>query len=391
MTARRFVSLLVFLLLSFPQIVSAGNTTLARVFLSPTQDQIAQLPQPNRSLNVLLNNVPTFPNAAADIATAYAPVEPGTQSMELVSGTDSTPLATDEVTFEPGMMYTVVKAGLDQPAIVINDTASAAALSPNLNVNILTIVSSAPDITQRFKIGENGSPLPPDRISQQSGYAQIAFTGNLMLEGIGKSNDTLAFNVFNLPNTSAIFSDVEPDTNVPLLVSYSTNMSVADWLEAVNQMTNPPFTFSQFLDSARAGGFAAALTRCEDYMWQVWTDAAFLTLPPDQQSLVSGSGAGTVVNNGVLNPATTAPWAISPTKTRGGTPLDYRSPFLALVEDSAPSPNAVTGNILMTISTTGSGVQNVINVVDQVPVSQDRDWIIELRLQGAITLEELAH
>jgi hypothetical protein len=105
-------------------------------------------------------------------------------------------------------------------------------------------------------------------------------------------------------------------------------------------------------------------------MWFPFTDEAYNALNASQQTYVSGAGAGVVMDNSVLQPATTAPWELSPTNTRGGTPLTIANPFNPGL-DLAPAQGAVLANIVMTVATTGNDVQNVIQVITGVPVNEN--------------------
>jgi hypothetical protein len=81
-----------------------------------------------------------------------------------------------------------------------------------------------------------------------------------------------------------------------------------------------------------------------------------------------------VVNDSVFQPATTTPYFISPMTTRGGTPLEFGNPFAA----SAAAPaEGLSGMIDFTLTTTGNGVQNVVHVIDTVPVfTQPRSFYL---------------
>jgi hypothetical protein len=316
-----------------------------------------------------------------DIMTAYYTGQSGTQSITLTMSDDddSTEDITSsmEVTLDAGSRYSVVHVGADQPPVVINETDSELAEGENT----LTIVTASATPATTFKVLDNASPAPQDRVMfEYSYYLQSGIGENgVIVQRLDPQTQTVtaSINIPYFPNTNVLINgDRLMDSVTPVVMNYSTTSSTADWLAGVNQMTNPPFTFTEFTNAAVTGGFDAALAQCEDYMWFAWIDGGFASQSPANQAYISGMGAGTILNNSVREGATTTPWFISPTETRGGTPLFVSDP-LAEMERSTLTPGSVYGNILMTISTTGNNVQNVIHITDAVPVSEAADTLVE--------------
>jgi hypothetical protein len=322
-------------------------------------------------------------NFAPNVMTPYMPAEAGEQTFSFAplgeGATEDIIPATETVVIQEGHTYTVVVTSLESPPYIVDETGldGEAPLAEGENRLIIVTQAATDDgaAAASFKIADNTSPTPTDRPMFEYNYyvASTIGTNGVVVERLDPQTQepTYRLNIPYLPNTNVIINGDwtgvpdEDGEGVPLILNLSTDLSVADWLAQVNQMPNPPFTFNHFVETATTGGFYAALQQCENYMWNVWTDAAFGSLTPDQQAAVSsGMGAAAVMDNSVLQPATTTPWAISPTTTRGGTPLIYFNPF---VPEANPEPVAV-GNVLLSITTTGNDVQNVINIVDVLPV-----------------------
>jgi hypothetical protein len=367
---QRFVLLILSVLHICPYIVSAQDSVPVSIGYFPLDREALvnwfDLPISVEEEQENINNV-LFPNWM----TRHYPMAAGAHTLQFIHEGE-TPVSY-EVTFEAGQTYAVILRDIDQPPVVINQTvAEDAPLAEG--ENDLIIVTAANDSSPSFQILDNTSPTPRERMAYEYvGYLRsgISETGAVIQRlDVGTQEVLVSATIPYLPNTTVILNGdtlIQDDAGNPLMtLNFSTSLSVADWLTAVNQMANPPFTFNQFLNSAEVGGFSAALQQCEDYMWTIWTDAAFEQLSSQNQSFVSGAGAGVVVNNSVLPPATTIPWEISPTATRGGTPLTFNNAF-----DDADLPSEsvnLAGVIVMTLSTTGNDVQNVVHITDLVPV-----------------------
>jgi hypothetical protein len=317
-----------------------------------------------------------------DIMTKYYAMQSGTQTIEFTypDENDSAEGSTSstEIVLEAGNHYAVIGIGPDQPPIVVNETAAEAESDLAEGGNVLTIVTSVATgsgtATNAFKVVDNTSPTPQERVVfEYSGYLQSGIgTNGVVVQHFDPQTQAIiaSINIPYFPDTHIIINgDRLVDLITPVVINYSTSLSTADWLAGINQMENPPFTFNQFINSAVAGGFDAALVECEDYMWMVWTDAAFANQSSSNQTFISGAGAGDILNNSVLEGATTTPWFISPTATRGGTPLFFGDP-LAELDSATLTEGAVAGNILMTLSTSGNNVQNVIHITDTVPIGE---------------------
>jgi hypothetical protein len=369
---QRFIVLILFVMLFAPLIVSAQDTApLARFTYSPP----SLFDDKDFAYNFLFgsNEVSVQP----DIMTGYYPLQSGTQTITFtVSNDDSTADTTTsiEVTLEAGNRYSVIHVGADQPPIVVNETVAEAETELAEGENTLTIVTTSAAAPTPFKVLDNAAPTPRDRaLFTYDSYLQSGIGENgVIVQRLDPQTQavTASLNIPYLPNTDVIINgDRLLDMATPVVMNYSTTLSTADWLAGVNQMPNPPFTFTEFINSAVVGGFDAALAECPNYMWFAWTDTGFAGQSAANQSYISGMGAGTILNNSVREGATTTPWLISPTETRGGTPLFVGDP-LAELESSTTVSGAVYGNILMTISTTGNNVQNVIHITDAVPVSE---------------------
>jgi hypothetical protein len=317
--------------------------------------------------------------AQPDIMTKYYVVQSGTQTIEFTisdeDGSAEGSTVSAEINFEAGNHYAVISVGAGQAPIVINETVVEEESGLPDGENALTIISTASETsTGDFKVSDNVSPTPQERtVFEYSGYLQSGIGQNgVILQRLDPQTQAVLFsiNIPYFPNTDVIVNgDRLMDATTPVAVNYSTSSSAADWLAGISQMENAPFTFDQFINSAVVGGFDAALAECEDYMWFVWTDAAYGHQSVANQTFISGAGASTVVNNSVLEGAIITPWLISPTQTRGGTPLFVGDP-LAELEGDTSSSGSVSGNILMTVSTMGNNVQNVIHITDAVPLAE---------------------
>lgn len=316
-----------------------------------------------------------YDNLAPNITTSYAPVDPGEYTVEYAYSGDtppaSTPILPDTVNLEAGHHYTIIKGDYDRPALVIDRTTLFEEFLLAQGENSLIVVSETvvddESAAENFSLtSPTGDPLP---IHGYQGY----FLGIITQEGatlerrdpqLGSTVDEIK--IEGLPSITVVINgDWVPDEEVAPVPNYSTTLNVAEWLAAFNQMTAPPFTFNNFIQTATSGGFLAALNECQDYMWNVFTDAAYEALPAEEQATVT-TNAAVVMDASVLQPATTMPWLISPTATRGGTPLTYANPFAT---PAAPDPNAIMGNVILTVSTAGNGVQNVVHIVDNVPTN----------------------
>lgn len=370
MNKQRFFLFIVSLLFVAPIIVSAQDAALVRFGYFP-QGEIQLIAsddwfrfdfdQANANIGDIM-----FP----DLMTRYHLTDVGEQTIEY-SQEGGVPFSYP-IVLEAGYNYSVITVDPNQPPIVINESIAEDGLEEGENP--LIIVSDTTDV---FRILDDVSPTPLERtFTSYEGYLQTAASpAGTIIERIDLTSQETLFSltVPYLPNTTLIINGdsliPDADGNVTVIPNYSTSLSVADWLAGIQSIENLPFTVANFLSSAESGGFGAAIQECEDYMWLVWTDAAFDALSSANQSYVSGAGAGNVVNDSVLQPATTSPWLLSPTATRGGVPLTFANPFAgAGIPDE--TFNGIRGNVLMTLSTTGSGVQNVVHIVDLVPVSE---------------------
>jgi hypothetical protein len=385
---QRFILLILSVMLFAPQIVSAQDAPLARFTYSPP----SLFDDRDFAYNFLFgsNDVSVEP----DVMTAYYTLQSGTQTITLtVSDEDNSAediTASMDVTLDAGNRYSVIYVGADQPPIVINETVAEAESQLAEGENTLTIVTASATRATTFKVMDNTSPAPRDRaMFEYSYYLQSGIGENgVIVQRLDPQTQavTASLNIPYFPNTDVLINgDRLMAIVTPVVMNYSTTSSAADWLAGVNQMPNPPFTFTEFTNSAVTGGFDAALAQCEDYMWFAWIDSAFAGQSSAHQPYISGMGAGTILNNSVREGATTTPWLISPTETREGTPLFVSDP-LAELDSSTPAGGSVYGNILMTISTTGNNVQNVIHITDAVPVSEVADRPVEdITLQSTRT------
>ena len=361
---QRFVLLILSALLLASHVVSAQDKPPFVRFNSMLDD-------PAINIKLGSSNI----NAAPGIMTHYYAAQPGTQTIELTTSGEDGPITSTEVEFEGGNHYAVILTAADQPPIVINETVAEAESGLAEGENALTIVPSAAGKDKpTFKVLDNLSPTPQERmVYEYDGYLQSAIgKDGVVIQSLDPQTGAVlsSFTIPYFPITDVLVTGgglVDP--SLPVAINYSTTSSVADWLAGMNQMENPPFTFNQFVKSAAAGGFDGALAQCEDYMWLVWPDAAFESQSSANQTYVSGAGAGTILNNSVHEGAITAPWLISPPATRGDTPLIFGDP-LAELDNMPLTEGSISGNILMTVSTTGNGVQNVIHVTDTVPLGE---------------------
>jgi|GEM_PF-3229683 hypothetical protein len=354
-----------------------------------------------------------YPNMPPNITTSYAAIPAGDLTIDYAASDASAPLEgaalTDTVTLEGGHQYLVIKTGFDEPVLVIDETQLNEEFPLPEGYNALIVVTelatddgaasstgaAAAHLRLMAPVGEffgrlrYAAPAAQDLTVRVSGYFRFGvqygdsdtsvpsqrYADEFETNGLNYDEVVAA----SLPNTNMVINGNAAVAGQFVPINYSTDLPVADWLAQFNRITDAPFTFNQFNNSAATGGFAAALQQCEDYMWNAWTDDAFAALAAALQEYVSGNaGAGTVVNNSVLQPATTTAQNISPTTTRGGIPLNYTAQSAQVSAGGTTLPTAthsgtpdeVIGNIILSISTTGSGVQNVINVVDSVPVSE---------------------
>ncbi|GIK65190.1 MAG: hypothetical protein BroJett018_29840 [Chloroflexota bacterium] len=321
----------------------------------------------------------------ANLMTDYVSVNPGEVRIEYVVTGES---LSDSLIVEAGQQYSFIKTAFDQPPLVINETQLRTELNAAPSDAITLLVGDRAVIDSFELRHEDGSTTGLDALNPvhhdgYSAYLQDTLTlGNLTVNAgvrLDASEDaaTHDFEMFNLPATNVLVNVAAPS-----VVSYSTLLTVADWLDALNQGPEPSFTFTQFLNTATIGGFAPALVDCQDYMWLVWTDEAFNALTPEQQAAVSGASAAQVMDSSVLTQSLTAPWLLPPNSTtRGGLPIEFANPFSA---DSASIPagdDTLSGNVHVTISTTGGGVQNVIHVIDTVPFGEPRRFYLGARLR----------
>ena len=375
-----FIALILSVFLFAPHIVSAQDD-LPRVRFSYSPPSLFD--DRDFVYNFLFGS--TEVAAVPDYTTMYYALPAGGQTIEFtVADEDDSAEGSSissEITLEAGNRYTIISVGLDQPAIVINETVAEAESGLAEGENALTIVTGNGTPTSAFKVLDNLSPTPRERaVFEYSGYMQSGIGENgVVIQRLDPQTQAIisSVNIPYFPNTSVIINgDRLIDTATPLVINYSTSLSTADWLAGINQMANPPFTFNQFINSAVVGGFDAALAECEDYMWLPWTDAAFERQSSANQSFISGAGAGEILNDSVHEGASSTPWLISPTTTRGGTPLFVGDP-LAELDSTTATAGSVYGNILMTISTTGNGVQNVIHVTDTVPLGETAQAQVE--------------
>jgi hypothetical protein len=363
-----------------PHVVSAQDAPLVRFTVSGTaqidSDVVYEITFGSSSIT-----------AVQDVMTKYYAMQPGAQIVEFASAGEGGSTTSAEVNFEAGNRYALISTGPDQPVIVVNETVaeeeSGLAEGENALTIVTTLAAGNDAAKAAFKILDNATPTPQERVVfEYSGYLQSGIgTNGVVIQRLDPQTQAImsSVNIPYFPNTSVIVNgDGLADATRPMVVNYSTTLSVADWLAGINQMANPPFTFSEFINSAVTGGFDAALAQCEDYMWFVWTDEAFAGQSSDNQSFISGGGAGVILNNSVLEGAITTPWLISPTATRGGTPLFVGDPLAELDSINAtPAAGSVTGNILMTLSTSGNNVQNVIHITDTVPLGETADVRVE--------------
>jgi hypothetical protein len=369
---QHFILLILSVLVFAPQLVSAQDAPLVRFSYSPSL-----FDDKDFVYNIFFgsNEVSGEP----DVMTKYYQVPSGTQTIILTSSDEDT--ATDdvstsiEVTLEAGSRYSIIYAGANLLPVIINETLAEAKTERAEGENTLTIVTTSATPANTFKVMDNTTPTPQGRTLFEYAYhgqSGIGENGVIVQRFDPQTQAVIAsINIPYFPNTDVIINgDRLMDSATPVVLNYSTTLSAADWLAGINQMTNPPFTFREFTHSADTGGFGAALAECKDYMWFTWIDAAFESQPAAHQAHISGRGAGTIVNNSVMEGATTTPWLISPTKTREGTPLFVGDP-LAELEGSTSTGGSVYGSILMTVATTGNGVQNVLHITDAVPVSAE--------------------
>jgi hypothetical protein len=331
---------------------------------------------------------------SSNIMTAYMPAEVGEQTVTFapIEGTTEDILpAADTVTIQEGHTYAIVLTGANSTPMIIDETGMDEEIQRAEGDNRLIIVTQAGADTFRITDFQDDSSDALPLVDMNLNGLVATFNHDLKIEVIDAQTQQPmnSIRVPFLPSTNVILNgDVLLNGEIPPL-NFSTHLSVAELLSRVSQMPNPPFTVNHFLETANSGGFYAALEQCENYMWNVFTDEAFDTLTPEQQSYVRGAGAATVMDSSVLQQATTTPWAISPTTTRGGTPLIYNPPIQVTANTTltAPEDNIVTGNILMTLSTTGNDVQNVIHFTDRVPVggnAQDFQTPREIRYNARL-------
>lgn len=320
----------------------------------------------------------------ANLMTDYVPVNAGELQIEyVVAGTGET--LSDSLVVEAGQQYSLIKTSFDLPPLVINETQLRTDLNAAPTDAVVTIIGER-SVIDTFELqAEDGSTLTLDDLNpvHHDGYSaylqdplivsSITFTAKTEVDGA-----TQDFQVVNLPATNVMFNAAAPTP-----ISYSTNLTVADWLDALNNKSEPVLTFTEFLNTATIGGFAPALVDCQDYMWLIWTDEAYNALTPEQQAAVSGAAAAQVMDRSVLTQSLTAPWLLPPNSTtRGGLPIEFTNPF-ATGSAVAPTPtgsDTLSGNIQVTISTTGGGVQNVIQVIDTVPTTGPRQFRLGPRL-----------
>jgi hypothetical protein len=364
MKKQRFILLIISVIFFVPHIVSAqDDLPLVRFGYGHYSTNYYN------SSEIMFSNFETV--TEPDMLTKYYAVQSGTHTIEFTPSGENGSTFSSEIALEAGNRYSVIYMGADQPPVTINETAAESELELAEGENALTIVTSLGSAA--FKVLDNVSASPRDRqIFEYNGYLQSSIgASGVVVQRLDPQTEAIisSINIPYFPNTNILINgDGLNDLTTPVVINYSTSLSAADWLAGINGMENPPFTFNQFINSAVAGGFDAALAQCEDYMWFAWIDSAFDSQSSDNQSFISGVGAGTILNNSVHEGATTTPWFISPTTTRGGTPLFVGDP-LAELDNATMTAGVVSGNILMTVSTTGNDVQNVIHITDAIPIS----------------------
>jgi hypothetical protein len=315
-----------------------------------------------------------YPELPNNTTTGFFALDPGNNGVTFLNAIDGSELANLDFEVEAGNtnIYSIIYTGGDTPITVINETVVAEDAGLAVDENLLTILSRSP--SARFWVYSNESLTPQRVVTPYEYFAQSSIgTGGVTVEYTNPETGIVSQAVIPyFPNTDVIINgDAMANPNAPFVINYSTSSSVAQWLTNTSAMPNTPFAFSNFLNAATVGGFRGALDQCEDYMWFPFTDASFNALNASQQTYVSGAGAGVVMDNSVLQPATTAPWNLSPTTTRGGTPLTI-SGYIPLPEGDEDVPQgALTANIILTVSTTGNDVQNVIHVVTGAPVNEN--------------------
>lgn len=323
----------------------------------------------------------------ANLMTDYVSVNPGEVQIEYGVAVTGESLS-DSLIVEAGQQYTFIKTAFDLPPLVINETQLRTELNAAPSDAITLLVGDRAVIDSFVLRLEDGSTTGLDALNpvHHDGYSaylqDILAPGSLTINAgvkVDASEDaaTQDFEMFNLPATNVLVNVAAPS-----VVSYSTLLTVADWLDALNQGPDPSLNFTQFLNTATTGGFAPALVDCQDYMWLIWTDEAFNALTPEQQAAVSGASAAQVMDSSVLTQSLTAPWLLPPdSTTRGGLPIEFANPFSADTDAAPAGDDTLSGNVQLTISTTGGGVQNVIHVVDTVPFGEPRRFYLGARLR----------
>jgi hypothetical protein len=368
---------LIFILLISPCTIHAQDTALIRLGYYGSLVNAMILISPSESYD--------FGSHPPGLLTDYVAVPAGEIQVDFLAAGESVSI-TETVVIEEGQQYIFVKTGYDDIPLLINETQIRQDLNAAATDSIITIVGRPPAIEGYGVRYSTDDPAFSTRFALQryegyAAYLQDTSTVNGLVdaavtyENSGGEAIDQEFQFYKLPATNVFFN-----AEAPSIISYSTNGSVLDWLQAQNAGVDSPFTFNNFHATATTGGFAAALVDCPDYMWLLWTDIAYDALTPEQQNAVSGRDASSVMDRSVLTQSLTAPWLLAPNSTtRGGTPIEFLNPF-STDAVAAPADDTLVGNVNLTISTTGSGVQNVIQVIDSVPFQEPRSFRLAVRL-----------
>jgi hypothetical protein len=350
-------------------------------------------------VSVITDDAVRYTGVPRDILTPYLNLPGGehTVSFQPDGGPVSSPTT---LSVADGEVMTVIWSGIDQGITVINETAQDESVTDVAFSKVLAIqnILTPPGTTFSFRDVADGEAAPFNEAPRLT--TQPVFDEAEYLAAFGDDWRTIEYGRSTLDSPGVEYSfplhvlphtDVTFNADVPTFVNYATDLSVMEWLTTLNQTVGAPFTFNNFLSVAETGGFSGALVQCENYMWFVWTDVAFNLLPLETQTYVqSAAGAGTVLNNSVLELPSTTPWLNSPTVTRGGTLLRFELPLRASTAVDVLTPTPFPGvalNIALTLTTRGNGVRNVIHVVDNVPASpNERLYGISLNYRDAINI-----
>ncbi len=347
-----------------------------------TSNEFFLATNPNPVNQDVVNADAEYATLVYDLVTKYgqfAPSELEFTISDAPSGGGNT--STETVTVEAGNVYTIIKHGINSPAIVINETVLEEESPLGDGENSVTVITRTADgaggseSSFRFTLADNDTPTPLQRF-EFSGYFRAAVGVPVRLERLDPATGSPIAGIVipYLPSTNVIINGDALGSDLASAAQFSTPLTVLAWLQGINNMANPPFTFNNFINTATTGGFAGALEQCQNYMWNVFTDEAYEALDSAVRDQIVGRNTSLVMDASVLQPATSAPWLLGQTRTRGGTPVTYANPFAAStgsVTAAHSTPIGVNGDILLTISTTGNAVQNIINLVNVVPFASD--------------------